>query len=417
MGARSDDSNVSWDTLWRDVRIAPMTGPGRTLERGALATRGSQIAWIGAEADLPAGARAATEISADRAWLLPGFVDCHTHLVHAGDRAAEFEHRLAGASYAELAMAGGGIMSTVRSTRAASEAALYEASAGRLREMRAAGVTTVEIKSGYGLELATEARMLRVARSLGQRENVRVTTTFLGAHALPPEYAGRPDDYIDEVCGVMLPALVRDGLVDAVDAFCDTIGFTPRQVDRILVAARRASLPVKLHAEQLSNQGGAALAAHHAALSCDHLEYLDDDGARAMAAAGCVAVLLPGAFYFLRETRHPPLHRLRERGVPIAVATDCNPGSSPLTSPLLAMNMACTLFGLTCDEALAGMTINAARALGLQHEIGSLEPGKRADFALWNIERPAELCYRIGSNPLRTRVRGGVADTPGNRPC
>ncbi len=414
MGARSEDATRNWDTLWRDVRIAPMAASGRTLERGALATRGSQIAWVGAEADLPAGARAATETSAGRAWLLPGFIDCHTHLVHAGDRAAEFEHRLAGASYAELAMAGGGIMSTVRSTRAASDAALYEASAGRLREMRAAGVTTVEIKSGYGLELATEARMLRVARALGQRENVRVTTTFLGAHALPPEHAGRADDYIEEVCSVMLPALVRDGLVDAVDAFCDTIGFTPQQVERVLLAARRASLPVKLHAEQLSNQGGAALAARHAALSCDHLEHLDDDGARAMAAAGSVAVLLPGAFYFLRETRRPPVHRLRERGVPIAVATDCNPGSSPMTSPLLAMNMACTLFGLTCDEALAGMTINAARALGLQQEIGSLEPGKRADFALWNIERPAELCYRIGGNPLRTRVRGGVADTPGS---
>jgi imidazolonepropionase len=414
MGARIDDSTPGWDTLWRDVRIAPMTGSGRTLERGALATRGAQIAWVGAEADLPAGARAATEISADRAWLLPGFIDCHTHLVHAGNRAAEFERRLAGASYAELAMAGGGILSTVRCTRAASDAALYEASAGRLREMRAAGVTTVEIKSGYGLELATEARMLRVARSLGQRENLRVTTTFLGAHALPPEYTGRPDDYIEEVCSVMLPALVRDGLVDAVDAFCDTIGFTAQQVERVLVAARRASLPVKLHAEQLSNQGGAALAARHGALSCDHLEHLDDSGARAMAAAGSVAVLLPGAFYFMRETRHPPVHLLRARGVPIAVASDCNPGSSPLTSPLLALNMACTLFGLTCDEALAGMTINAARALGLQHEIGSLEPGKRADFALWNIERPAELCYRIGSNPLRNRVCGGVADTPGN---
>jgi imidazolonepropionase len=414
MGARIDDGMQGWDTLWRDARIAPMTGAGRSLERGALATRGSQIAWIGAEADLPAGARATQEINAGRAWLLPGFIDCHTHLVHAGDRAAEFERRLAGASYAELAMAGGGIMSTVRSTRAASEAALYEASVGRLREMRAAGVTTVEIKSGYGLELATEARMLRVARSLGQRENVRVTTTFLGAHALPPEYAGRADDYIEEVCSVMLPALVRDGLVDAVDAFCDTVGFTPQQVERVLVAARRASLPVKLHAEQLSNQGGATLAARHGALSCDHLEHLDDGGARAMAAAGCVAVLLPGAFYFLRETRHPRVRLLRERGVPIAVATDCNPGSSPLTSPLLALNMACTLFGLTCDEALAGMTVNAALALGLQHEIGSLEPGKRADFALWNIERPAELCYRIGSNPLRTRVRAGVADTPGN---
>jgi imidazolonepropionase len=425
-----------WDTLWRNVHLAPMTGGAAGVDAGsgasadadadagggatavirnaALATRDGRIAWLGRESDLPAGAAARTEIAGDGAWLLPGVIDCHTHLVHAGDRAAEFEQRLAGASYTDIARAGGGIQGTVRSTRAASEAQLYAASAARLREMRAAGVTTVEIKSGYGLELASEARMLRVARQLAQRENVRVVTTFLGAHALPPEYAGRADDYIDTLCSEMLPALIRDGLVDSVDAFCDEIGFTPAQTERVFIAARGAGLPVRLHAEQLSNQGGAALAARYAALSCDHLEYLDEAGATAMAAAGTVAVLLPAAFYFLRETRLPPIELLRRLRIPIAIATDCNPGSAPLTSPLLALNMACTLFRLTCDEALAGMTTHAARALGLQHEIGSLAPGKRADFALWNIERPAELCYRIGGNPLRARVRAGVSDTRGD---
>ncbi len=407
MGARDA---LRWDALWRDVQIASPGAGSAPAGRSAIAVRDGCIAWIGADSALPAGACAGCEYRGDGSWLLPGFVDCHTHLVYAGNRAAEFEQRLAGASYADIARAGGGILSTVRATRAANEEALYAASVRRLRQLCAGGVTTVEIKSGYGLDPASEERMLRVARALGQREAVRVCTSFLGAHTVPPEFAGRADDYVTLLCDQLLPRLHAAGLVDAVDAFCETIAFTPAQVERLFATARAQGLPVRLHAEQLSNQGGAALAARFGALSCDHLEHLDEAGARAMAAAGTVAVLLPGAFYFLRETQRPPVDLLRRHGVPIAIATDCNPGSSPLTSPLLALNMACTLFGLTCDEALAGLTIQGARALGLRDAIGSIEVGKRADFTLWDIERPAELCYALGARPLRQRVYAGVAD-------
>ena len=310
-------------------------------------------------------------------------------------------------SYEEIARAGGGIVSTMRATRAASEDALVAAALPRLDALIAEGVTTIEIKSGYGLELDSEARMLRAARRLGAVREVSVTTTFLGAHALPPEYAGDANGYIAQVCDTMLPAIARAGLADAVDAFCEGIGFTPEQTERVFAAAARFALPVKLHAEQLSNLHGAALAARHGALSADHLEHLDEAGVAAMAAAGTVATLLPGAFYFTRETRLPPIAALRAAGVPIAIATDCNPGTSPLTSLLLALNMAATCFRLTVDEALRGVTINAARALGRADTIGTLEPGKQCDLAIWDIQRPAELVYRIGFNPLHTRIRRG----------
>jgi imidazolonepropionase len=326
--------------------------------------------------------------------------------VYAGNRSDEFEARLHGATYAEIAQRGGGIVSTVRATRAASEDELFEASLPRVRALLAEGVTTLEIKSGYGLEFEAERRMLRVARRIGRELPVTVRTTFLGAHAVPPEFAGRADAYIDEVSDRMLPTLVREGLVDAVDAFCETIGFSPLQTERVFRAAQALGIPVKLHAEQLSDQGGTALTARYHGLSADHLEYLSEDGIAAMAHAGTVAVLLPGAFYCLRETKLPPVDSLRAAKVPLAVATDCNPGTSPLTSLLLAMNMACTLFRLTPAEALAGVTIHAARALGVQ-DVGTLAVGQRADFVLWDIERPADLAYAIGFNPCRGVVRAG----------
>jgi len=376
------------------------------VDDGALLLEGGRIAWVGADADLPAATRATHEIDLQGALLTPGLVDAHTHLVYAGERAAEFELRLQGASYEAIARAGGGIRATVAATRAASDAALFDAAAARARVLMREGVTTIEIKSGYGLDEATEARCLRVARRLGAELPVTVRTTSLAAHALPPEYAGRPDAYIDAALG-WLAAQQAEGLVDAVDAFCDTIGFTPAQTERVFAAAQALGLPVKLHAEQLSNQHGAALAARHGALSCDHLEHLDAEGIAAMRAAGTVAVLLPGAYYFLRETKLPPVAALREAGVPIAIATDHNPGSSPCLSLLLMLNMACTLFRLTPEEAWRGVTAHAARALGLADR-GRLLPGQRADLALWDAEHPRELAYRFGHNPCRRVWCAGV---------
>ncbi|MBI1733300.1 MAG: imidazolonepropionase [Gammaproteobacteria bacterium] len=399
-----------WDSLWRNVQLATMAGSSGygEIRDGAIAVRDGKIAWLGAEDELPAGHDAAVTHDGGGAWITPGLIDCHTHIIHAGDRSEEFALRLNGMSYQDIAARGGGILSTVRATRAASEQELHRESLPRVRALLAEGVTTLEIKSGYGLDLETEAKMLRVARRIGRELPVTVRTTFLGAHALPPEYAGRADAYIAEICRRTLPVLAEQGLVDAVDAFCETIGFSPAQTERVFETAQRLGLPVKLHAEQLSDQGGAALAARYHGLSADHLEHLSPAGITAMAQRGTVAVLLPGAFYFLRETKLPPVTALREAGVPLAVATDCNPGTSPLTSILLAMNMACTLFRLTPQEALTGITLNAARALDLHSEIGSLEVGKRADFVLWEIERPADLAYRLGLNPCRAVVRGGV---------
>jgi imidazolonepropionase len=398
--------------LFTNARLATMAGGYGEIDDGAVAVAGGRIAWIGRRADAPPAFAAAARVhDCGGAWLTPGLIDCHTHIVHAGNRSDEFEARLNGAGYEEIARRGGGIMSTVRATRATSEDELLRQSLPRVRSLLAEGVTTLEIKSGYGLEGEAEAKMLRVARRIGRELPVRVATTFLGAHALPPEFAGRADDYIEEVCERMLPGLAREGLVDAVDAFCERIGFTTAQTERVFAAAARLGLPVKLHAEQLSDQGGAALVARCRGLSADHLEHVTQAGVAAMAAAGTVAVLLPGAYYFLRETVAPPVAMLREAGVPLAVATDCNPGTSPLTSILLAMNMACTLWRLTPLEALAGCTVNAARALGLGHEVGTLEVGKVADFALWDIARPADLPYAIGFNPCRAVVNAGVVRT------
>jgi imidazolonepropionase len=377
------------------------------VERGAVAADASgRIFFAGADGDLPA-CSGAEIIDCERRWITPGLIDCHTHLVFGGDRAHEFEMRLEGASYEQIARAGGGIISTVKATRAASDDALVASASRRLAALMAEGVTTIEIKSGYGLDIRTELRQLRAARRLGAAHPVTVRTTFLGAHAVPPEFAGRADAYVDLVAGPMLDAVAGEGLADAVDAFCEGIGFSPEQTARIFAAARRHGLPVKLHAEQLSNLHGAALAASFGALSADHLEHLDADGAAALARSGTVAVLLPGAFYFIRETRLPPIAALRSAGATMALATDCNPGSSPMTSLLLALNMGCTLFRLTPDEALLGVTRNAAHALGLLGEVGTLEAGKWCDLAIWDIERPAELAYRIGFNPLHARIRRG----------
>jgi imidazolonepropionase len=392
------------DVLYANARVATLADGYGILDDGAVAVRDGRIAWVGPRAEAPP---ASITHDCNGLWLTPGLVDCHTHVVHAGNRSDEWEARLNGATYEDIALAGGGIMSTVRATRAASEDDLLKASLPRIRALLAEGVTTLEIKSGYGLDVESEAKMLRVARRVGELLPVTVRTTFLGAHALPPEYAGRADDYIDMLCSEMLPALAAQGLVDAVDAFCERIGFSHDQTARVFDVARRLGLPVKLHAEQLSDQGGAALVARHGGLSADHLEWLSPEGVAAMAQAGTVAVLLPGAYYFLRETRMPPLAQLRAAGVPLAVATDCNPGTSPMTSLLLAMNMACTLWRLTPLEALRGVTVNAARALG-RADAGTLAPGQRADFALWDIARPADLAYAIGANPCRGVVNAGV---------
>ena len=398
-----------WDSLWINLRLATMV-PGAVaygaIEDGAIAIRDGRIAWVGPRADLPTGAARETHDGGDR-WATPGLVDCHTHLVFGGDRALEFEMRLGGATYEQIAQAGGGIRSTVAATRASSLEALLASARPRLMALAREGVTTAEIKSGYGLDIETELRQLRAARRLGAEGPVRVATTFLGAHALPNEFQGRQSDYVDLVAGPMLDAVAAEGLADAVDCFAERIAFTPEETARLFTAARARGLAVKLHADQLSDQGGAALAARFGALSADHLEYTSEAGAAAMAVAGTVAVLLPGAFYFLRETKLPPVDALRRHGVAIALATDANPGSSPLLSPLLVMNMAATLFRLTPEEALAGLTRNGARALGLQDRLGTLEIGKVADVALWDIERPAELVYWIARNPLHAVLRAG----------
>jgi imidazolonepropionase len=370
---------------------------------GALAVTGGAISWVGPRRAWRDKARA--EHDARGAWITPALVDCHTHLVYAGNRAQEFEQRLQGASYEAIARAGGGILSTVRATRAASEDELVQLARKRARQWLAEGVTVVEIKSGYGLDRDTELRMLHAARRLG--DALTVKTTFLGAHSVPPEYRGRADDYVAFVCDEVLPAAAREGLVDAVDAFCERIAFDVAQTTKILQSARALGLSVKLHADQLSDSGGAALAARHAALSADHLEHASEESIPLMKRQGTVAVLLPGAFYFLREEKLPPIDALRRHGVPIALATDHNPGTSPLSSPLLVLNMACTLFRLTPQEALAGMTRHAARALGLESSHGTLEVGKAADFALWEVGASAELAYAIGANPLQGLVRAG----------
>ena len=399
------------DSLWVNVHLATMaqSNPYGMVENGALAVCGEKIVWVGKRNALPAGleSRAADVYDGQDGWITPGLVDCHTHLVYGGSRAREFELRLQGATYEEIARQGGGIRSTVSATRKADEEALLKQSAPRLVALMLEGVTTVEIKSGYGLDLETELRMLRVARKLGEKYQVTVMPTFLGAHALPPEYEGQSDQYIDFVCNQVLPQVAAQKLAVAVDAFCESIGFTPGQTEQVFSVAKKLGLSVKLHAEQLSDLQGAALAARYGALSADHLEYISEEGVRAMADSGTVAVLLPGAFYFLRETKVPPIDLLRCHAVPMALSTDCNPGSSPAVSLLLMLNMACTLFRLTPEEALAGVTRNGARALGLQDKIGTLEQGKDADFVVWDIPEPAELAYRIGANPLRHVVRKG----------
>ncbi|KJV09631.1 imidazolonepropionase [Elstera litoralis] len=399
------------ERLWRNARLATLNPdlPGLGLvEAGAIAVAGGRILYAGPEAALPPAYRAADAvIDCGNRWITPGLIDCHTHLVHAGNRAHEFELRLNGASYEEIARAGGGIVSSVSAFRAASEDQLTAESLPRLDALMAEGVTTIEIKSGYGLDRENEGKALRVARRLGRERDISVRTTFLGAHALPPEFKNNQTGYLDRVIADMLPALAADGLVDAVDGFCENVAFSPAEMRRVFEAAKALGLPVKLHADQLSNLNGAALAAEFGALSADHLEFTDEAGVVAMKQAGTVAVILPGAFYFIRETQKPPLDLFRKHGVPMALATDNNPGTAPLTSLLLTLNMAATLFRMTVDECLAGVTREAARALGLQAEVGTLEAGKWADFALWNIERPAELVYRMGFNPLHARVWRG----------
>ena len=397
------------DTVWQNARLATMA-PDRAglgvIDNGVIAAADGVIVYAGPAAEAPMF-EPHTTVDGEGRWITPGLIDCHTHLVYGGDRAAEFEQRLAGTGYEEIARAGGGILSTVAATRAASEDGLIAGALTRLDDLIAEGLTTVEIKSGYGLNLDHELKTLRAARALADRRNIGVVATFLGAHALPPEFAGDHDGYIDQVCAAMIPAVAAGNLADAVDVFCEGIGFSPAQCRRVFEAARAHGLPVKIHAEQLSNLHGAALAAEFSAQSADHLEYLDDEGVAALAAAGTVATLLPGAYYFVRETKLPPIAALRTAGVPIAVATDCNPGTSPLTSLLLTMNMAATLFRLTVDECLIGVTRNAARALGRQASVGTLEAGKHCDLAIWDVERPAQLVYRMGANPLYARVRKG----------
>ena len=400
---------MQYDKIWLDARLVtvnPAEAGLGIVEHGAIAAKDGRIAYVGPASALPDDWSAAEIIRLDGRWVTPGLVDCHTHLVYGGSRAHEFELLLAGASYEEIARAGGGIVSTVKATRAASKDDLIKAALPRLDHLIAEGVTTIEIKSGYGLDQDSELRLLRAARRLGKERPVDVVTSFLGAHAMPPEFTDK-DQFIAQVCA-MIPTVAREHLADAVDAFCEGIAFSPEQIARVFDAARAAGLAVKLHADQLSNLHGARLAAEHHALSADHLEYTDEDGAIAMAKAGTVAVLLPGAFYVLREKQLPPVDAFRKHGVKIAIATDCNPGTSPITSLLLTMNMGATLFRLTVDELIAGVTREAARALGRLSEIGTLETGKWCDLAIWDVERPAELVYRIGFNPLHQRIWRGA---------
>ena len=399
------------DHVWHHCRLATLSpkSPGLGLvEDGLIAASGGKIVYAGPASEAPAGLDAPQRTDCEDRWITPGLVDCHTHLVYGGNRAEEFELRLAGASYEELSRRGGGIASTVKATRLASEDELVASALPRLDALIAEGVTTIEIKSGYGLDLATESRQLRAARRLAKERRIDVHTSFLGAHAMPPEARGNTSAYIDTVCA-MLPTIAAEGLADSVDAFCDNIGFSHEETTRVFEAARKLKLPLRLHADQLANLHGAALAAKYGALSADHLERTDEAGLVAMKAAGTVAVILPGAYYFIRETQLPPIEAMRRHGVPIAISTDCNPGSSPLTSLLLTMNMGATLFRLTVDECIAGTTREAAKALGLWHRKGSLEAGKDCDLAIWDIERPAELVYRIGFNPLHQRVFQGNA--------
>ena len=391
--------------LFSNLKLATMTGdqPYGLIEDGAVLVEKGRIAWAGARTDAPI---AGTSVDCGGRLLTPGLIDCHTHLVYGGNRAHEFELRLNGASYADIAKAGGGILSTVRATREASGEQLIRSAATRLENLLAEGVTTIEIKSGYGLDIDTELKMLRTARRLGTLYRVDIVTSYLGAHAFPPEYRENHAGYVDLVCNDALPAASREKLADAVDGFCEGIAFSVAEMDRVFAVAKKLGLPIKLHAEQLSNLGGARLAARYGALSVDHIEYLDEDGVAAIARSGTVAVLLPGAFYYLREKQHPPVAALRAHKVPIAVATDLNPGSSPVHSLLTTMNMACVLFGLTPEEALRGVTVNAARALGFKDR-GVIAPGMKADFVLWNAERPGDLSYPLGFNPCAAVVRNG----------
>lgn len=398
------------DTLWHNANLMTLddaSGGLGSIRDGVVAARDGRILHVGPAADAPAF-EADNRVDCNGRWISPGLIDCHTHLVYAGNRAGEFEQRLQGVSYAQIAKAGGGIVSTVGATRQADDAALISASLPRLDAMLAEGITTLEIKSGYGLTLADERKQLRVARELGVLRKVEIVPTFLGAHAVPPGHEAQA--YINEVCAVMIPAIAAESLAEAVDIFCENIAFSPAQAQQVFEAAKQHGLAIKIHAEQLSNQHGAELAAHNGALSADHIEHLDEAGIAAMRAAGTVAVLLPGAYYFTRETVLPPIQGLRDAGVPMALATDCNPGTSPLTSPLLTMNMGATLFRMTVDECIAGFTREAARALGRANRVGKLVAGMDCDLAIWDIDAPADLVYRIGFNPLHARVwRGQTA--------
>jgi len=399
---------MTFSTLFRNAQIATMT-PGKPyglIENGAVVISADRIKWVGAEKELPDEYAELQGKNLEGRLVTPELIDCHTHLVYGGSRATEFELRLNGASYEELARNGGGIINTVKATRNASENELLAQSLPRLDALLSEGVATIEIKSGYGLDIETEIKMLRVARQLGKERSVRVKTSFLGAHSIPPEFSGKADAYIDFVCEEVLPAVHYENLADAVDGFCENIAFSPNQISKVFEKAKSFGLPVKLHAEQLSNLGGATLAAKYGALSADHLEFLDQTGVEVMGESGTVAVLLPGAFYTLRETQLPPLESLRKAEVPIAIATDCNPGSSPLTSILLCMNMSCTLFSMTPEEALCGVAIVAAKALGISDEVGTIEVGKKAELAVWNVDQPSELAYRVGFNPLEEMVIG-----------